>query len=205
MTWFASLITGCRSRSPGHAKDIYTESLNPGGLLRRKLRAARFAVTCTEANRRHLERDRAGRRAVHRVYHGLNADFARILAERRAAARPRNGRLRVLGVGRLVPKKGFDVLVEAFADARRPRRRRSRRVIVGEERREHGSDRAAPPDRRARPRRPRPAAGPMGQAELLDEYRRASAFCLPCRVLDDGDRDGIPNVLVEAMACGVPS
>ena len=27
-------------------------------------------------------------------------------------------------------------------------------------------------------------------------------FCLPCRVLDDGDRDGIPNVLVEAMACG---
>jgi glycosyltransferase involved in cell wall biosynthesis len=47
-------------------------------------------------------------------------------------------------------------------------------------------------------------AGPMDQAGLHREYRRASVFCLPCRVLDDGDRDGIPNVLVEAMACGVP-
>jgi glycosyltransferase involved in cell wall biosynthesis len=44
----------------------------------------------------------------------------------------------------------------------------------------------------------------MSQSELLDEYRRASAFCLPCRVLDNGDRDGIPNVLAEAMAAGAP-
>ena len=44
----------------------------------------------------------------------------------------------------------------------------------------------------------------MTQAELFAEYRRASAFCLPCRVADSGDRDGIPNVLVEAMACAVP-
>ena len=46
--------------------------------------------------------------------------------------------------------------------------------------------------------------GQMSQAQLLEEYRRASAFCLPCRVLDNGDRDGIPNVLAEAMACGAP-
>ena len=45
--------------------------------------------------------------------------------------------------------------------------------------------------------------GPMGPAELSDEYRRASVFCLPCRVLAN-HRDGIPNVLVEAMATGVP-
>jgi glycosyltransferase involved in cell wall biosynthesis len=44
----------------------------------------------------------------------------------------------------------------------------------------------------------------MGQAALYEEYRRASVFCLPCRVLDNGDRDGIPNVLLEAMATGVP-
>jgi glycosyltransferase involved in cell wall biosynthesis len=46
--------------------------------------------------------------------------------------------------------------------------------------------------------------GTMSQAALLDAYTRASVFCLPCRVLADGDRDGIPNVLVEAMAAGVP-
>jgi glycosyltransferase involved in cell wall biosynthesis len=45
--------------------------------------------------------------------------------------------------------------------------------------------------------------GPAGQAELLVEYRRASALCMPCRLLPN-DRDGIPNVLVEAMAAGAP-
>jgi len=46
-------------------------------------------------------------------------------------------------------------------------------------------------------------AGPAGQAELLREYRAASALCMPCRLLPN-DRDGIPNVLVEAMAAGTP-
>jgi glycosyltransferase involved in cell wall biosynthesis len=43
----------------------------------------------------------------------------------------------------------------------------------------------------------------MGPADLLAEYRRADALCAPCRLLDQ-DRDGIPNVLVEAMAAGAP-
>jgi glycosyltransferase involved in cell wall biosynthesis len=46
--------------------------------------------------------------------------------------------------------------------------------------------------------------GPLGQAAIHAELERASLFCLPCRVLGSGDRDGIPNVLVEAMASGVP-
>jgi glycosyltransferase involved in cell wall biosynthesis len=160
-------------------------------------------VTCTETNRRHLQELGDGAN-VHRVYHGLNVDFARILAEG-GEAPARNGRFRVLAVGRLVAKKGFDVLVEAIgilADRGVP----VEAVIVGHQ---------APLEPDVGPELERGISrlglegrvhllGSMTQAQLFDEYRRASAFCLPCRVADSGDRDGIPNVMVEAMACGLP-
>ncbi len=203
VTWYASRITGVPFSFTGHARDIYTEQLNPGGLLPRKIRAASFVVTCTEANRRHLRALGDGA-DVHRVYHGLNVDFARILAA--GGAMPaRNGRFRVLAVGRLVAKKGFDVLVEAvalLADRGVP----VEAVIVGHQ---------APLEPEVGPKLERAVSelglagrlhllGSMTQRQLFDEYRRASAFCLPCRVADSGDRDGIPNVMVEAMACGLP-
>ena len=56
VTWLASKLTGLPFSFTGHAKDIYRESLNPAGLLRRKMRAASFVVTCTGANKEHLQR-----------------------------------------------------------------------------------------------------------------------------------------------------
>ena len=209
VTWLCSTITGLPFSFTGHAKDIYSPSLNPAGLLRRKLLAARFAVTCTEANARHLKAI-APEAVVHRVYHGLNADFSRLMGEERAAAAPgpngttngaRRDVVRLLGVGRLVEKKGFDVVVDACGELDR-RGVPFEAVIVG-------PDDDAGPKLRARiaelglEDRIR-LEGQMSQAELYDEYRRASAFCLPCRILDNGDRDGIPNVLAEAMAAGAP-
>jgi glycosyltransferase involved in cell wall biosynthesis len=200
VTWFASAITGLPFSFTGHAKDIYAPSLNPAGLLRRKLLAAKFAVTCTEANVRHLE-SIAPEATVHRVYHGLNADFSRLMGGEAMPAPGPNGTLRLLGVGRLVAKKGFDTVVDACGLLDR-RGVPFEAVIVG-------PDDDAGPALRARISelglgdRIR-LEGQMSQAELLEEYRRASAFCLPCRVLDNGDRDGIPNVLAEAMACGAP-
>jgi glycosyltransferase involved in cell wall biosynthesis len=47
-------------------------------------------------------------------------------------------------------------------------------------------------------------AGKMTQDKLIEEYRQADLFVLPCLVADDGDRDGIPNVLAEAMAMRIP-
>jgi glycosyltransferase involved in cell wall biosynthesis len=199
VAWLAAEIAGLPFSFTGHARDIYARELNPHGLLRRKLHAARFAVTCTEANRRHLKRI-APAAPVHLVYHGLGADFARLLERGAASPGHANGRLRVLGVGRLVAKKGFDVLVEACGLLAR-RGVGVEALIVGQD------------DKHSDEVRLRIAAlglerqvhlpGPMPPDALSDEYRRASVFCLPCRVLAN-DRDGIPNVLVEAMASGIP-
>lgn len=199
ITWLAAMITGLPFSFTAHAKDIYCDSLNPAGLLPRKMDAARFVVTCTDANREILQPQ--SRTIVHCIYHGLNADFTRLL-KGDAGPSVRNGRLRVLSVGRLVAKKGFDILVDACGILQR-RGVPFETVIVGEDG-EHSEEikrriTAAGLEQNVR------LAGPMPQASLFEEYRRATMFCLPCRVLDNGDRDGIPNVLVEAMACGLPA
>ena len=197
--WLASLITGLSLSFTGHAKDVFSESLNPAGLLARKLRAARFAVTCTEAGRRHLRRVADGT-PVHLVYHGLNSDFTRLVAQAPAARRP-NGVLRVLGVGRLVRKTGFDVLVAAAAQL--AARGVDLQVTIAGEAGDHAEE-VRRSIRALGVERVVTLTGPLGQAELHRAYRGADVLCLPCRVLADGDRDGIPNVLVEAMACGLP-
>jgi glycosyltransferase involved in cell wall biosynthesis len=200
VTWLASMITGLPFSFTAHAKDIYCESLNPAGLLARKMRAARMVVTCTDANRIHLEPLAPGT-PVHCVYHGLNTDFTRLIEGMVAAPPQPTQPFRVLAVGRLVAKKGLDVLVDACAILMR-RGVPLQLDIVGEDGDQkddlaarianHGLSGAVT------------IRGPMTQPALVDAYRRASVFCLPCRVAADGDRDGIPNVLMEAMACGLP-
>ncbi|MET0460836.1 MAG: glycosyltransferase, partial [Ilumatobacteraceae bacterium] len=176
---------------------IYRESLNPAGLLRRKLAAASFAVTCTGANLDHL-RALGAATPVHLVYHGLNPDFARLVAGSTGAAP--DGPLRIVSIGTAVEKKGFDVLVDAVARLR-VGGTDVRLVLAGE---------AGPADETIAAavaghglgdvveRR-----GPLSQPELVDLLGVSHVFALACRVAGDGDRDGIPNVLVEAMAAGV--
>lgn len=88
----------------------------------------------------------------------------------------------LLFVGRNVPKKGFDTFLAA-----------ARRV--------EGDVAAitdAPPDDRVR------VLGLLPHARVLDEIRTARALVLPCRRAADGDMDGIPVVILEALAAGVP-
>jgi len=201
VAWLAAMMSGRTFSFTAHAKDLYTESLNPAGLLQRKLAAARFAVTCTETNRSFLLRH-AGRTPVFCVYHGLNAEFAELMARGLASHdAPATSVLRVVSVGRHVHKKGFDVLVAACANlAARGVAVEAR--IIGE-RGDHTSTITAAIERFGLQSRVT-LVDPMSQADLMKAMRGATVFCLPCRVSDDGDRDGIPNVLVEAMATGVP-
>lgn len=198
VTWLAAGLLGLPYSFTGHAKDIYRPSLNPAGLLERKMRSARFVVTCTGANADHL-RALETDVPVHLVYHGLNADFTRLLED--APPRDPPVGLSIVSVGRRVPKKGFDVLIEAAA-LLRDQGIDVAVVLAGES----GSE----DSRIAELIRARGLEdvvrvnGTVSQRELLDLYRRSSLFTLACRVVDDGDRDGIPNVLVEAMAAGLP-
>lgn len=198
VTWLAAGILDLPYSFTGHAKDIYRPSLNPAGLLERKMRSARFVVTCTGANATHLRELDTGAH-VHLVYHGLNADFTRLLDDAPAPQPP--ARLAIVSVGRRVPKKGFDVLIEAGAILR-DKGVDFEMVLAGES---GGEDTRIAELIRARGLEHMVRVnGTVSQVELLDLYRRSSLFALACRVVDDGDRDGIPNVLVEAMAAGIP-
>jgi glycosyltransferase involved in cell wall biosynthesis len=106
----------------------------------------------------------------------------------------------VLSVGRLVQKKGFPDLLEALA-VLKGRAVGFRALVIGE-----GPQRTALEQQVKRlglddlvtlP-------GAVSQETLVAIYKQADVFALPCRVLDDGDRDGLPNVLLEAMATGLP-
>ncbi len=202
VTWWAAHLANLPFSFTGHAKDIYQIDQNPNGLLTRKMRSAKFVVTCTDANRHHLQSIAPGR-PVHLMYHGLNADFARLLTKAAPVdALPHHpDRLRVISVGRLVEKKGFDVLVDAIA-LLVERGIAISAAIAGESGDHESAIRervtAAGLDDRIE------FLGTLSQADLFDEYRRSSVFALACRITDDGDRDGIPNVLMEAMAAGLP-
>jgi glycosyltransferase involved in cell wall biosynthesis len=196
MTWFASRLTGLPFSFTAHAKDIYQAELNPGRLLERKLGAARFVATCTCANAQVLRARHPRPDEVHAIYHGLDTEW---FSPQRTT--PGSEAPLLLSVGRLVEKKGFDRLVDACALLRR-RGVAFRCLIVGEDGSAGAALRAQIDWLGLADRVQLQAA--VAQDQLREIYRGAQAFALPCRVLEDGDRDGFPNVLAEAMAMGVP-
>ncbi len=174
-----------------HAKDIY---LSDPQDLARKLRAARFTVTCTEYNRKTLAA-LAPEAPLHRMYHGVDAERFSPLLRRGAEATPL-----ILAVGRLKEKKGFDTLIEACRHLH-ANGRRFRCEIVG-----YGDQEAALRQQisQAGLGDHVQLAGKLAREDVIARYARASVFVQPSRIGADGDRDGIPNVLLEAMAMGVP-
>jgi glycosyltransferase involved in cell wall biosynthesis/2-polyprenyl-3-methyl-5-hydroxy-6-metoxy-1,4-benzoquinol methylase len=187
-------LTGLPYSFAAHAKDLYTGDPR---VLSRRLSHAEFAVTCHEHGYRYLRAIAAKDDAekVQLVHHGIDT---RLFRSQREVTRD-NPPL-ILAIGRLTPKKGFDDLVAACALLRRDGIR-FHCVIVGEGRLEKeliGAIRAARLDDLA-------TLSPfLSQEQLVDWCRRATVLAAPSRVTEDGNRDGIPNVVIEAMACGLP-
>ncbi|WP_053203461.1 glycosyltransferase family 4 protein [Jiangella muralis] len=190
----ASLLTGVPYSFTAHAKDIFHESVDPAD-LRRKLTGAAHAVTVSDWNAAYLA-DRYGAAAgrVHRVYNGLDLDAFPFQPD--AADRPPV----VAAVGRLVEKKGFDVLLDAcrlLADAGREFRCR----VVGT-----GLLEAELRERSARLGLTGVVefTGPLPQPQVRAVVRSAAVLAAPCVVGTDGNQDGLPTVLLESMALGTP-
>jgi len=188
VTYLAFLAGGPPFSVTAHAKDLYTTLPRN---LRIRARAARFLITCTRFNAAHLAGVVSARTQV--VYHGT--DLQRFSPER-SHVEPQ----RILSVGRLVSKKGFKDLVDALALLQRKGLHVRADVYGGGPLR---------PELEARAHRlgldgRLTFHGARLQDEILAAYRRATVFVLAPVVTNDGDRDGIPNVLVEAMASGVP-
>jgi glycosyltransferase involved in cell wall biosynthesis len=198
VTRYAALIRGLPWSCSAHAKDIWTI---PEWEKREKLAASAWTATCTAANAAHLRSLGGAASRVDLVYHGI--DTSRFPAPA-AATGERDGRdagapVTVLSVGRAVDKKGFDDLLDALA--RLPDDRHWRFVHIG------GGPLLPALARKAKALGIEARVrwlGARAHADVLEAYRAADLFVLPSRISADGDRDGLPNVLLEAQSQRVP-
>lgn len=175
-----------------HAKDIWT---TPDWDLREKLAEADWVVTCTASGAAHLETLAPDPSRVVLAYHGLDLDRFPPPADREKGVGP----VRLLSVGRLVEKKGYDDLIAALAAL--PGDLDWRLVHVG------GGDlktRLAAQAEAAGIAARIDWHGPRSQDAVLAAMRDSDLFVLASRIARDGDRDGLPNVLMEAQSQRLP-
>jgi glycosyltransferase involved in cell wall biosynthesis len=187
------LLAGTPFSFTAHAKDIYRHTVDPERFARFASRA-RFVVTVCDANKRFIEERLVDERArVKRLYNGIPLDF--FDPGRR---RPEEPPL-FLGVGRLVEKKGFDLLIRAAANL--DKRGIDFRVgIVGQGDQEENLRALIEEVVTSKVE----LLGPQAQEDVHALMMRATAMVLPCREGEDGNRDALPTVLLEALACGLP-
>jgi colanic acid/amylovoran biosynthesis glycosyltransferase len=176
-----------------HANDIYVHPI----LLPEKVKEAKFVSTCTAYNKAHLSQQLGHRLngKLHLLYHGLD-----LAAYQPAPMSSRSNPPLLLSVGRLTEKKGFNHLIAACHRLQRrgynftcqiigegPLRETLQQQIT-----ELGLSEVVT------------LCGAMPFEAVIAQYRQATLFVLPCMPAENGDRDGIPNVLIEAMAMQLP-
>ncbi len=195
---YTSILRGIPWSFSAHAKDIWT---SPEWELREKLQpnhfGAAFGATCTAFGAEHLRNLADDPNRVDLVYHGL--DLTRFPTPPVRPLRRIDAPFKLMSVGRMVEKKGFDRLIDALALLPDTLEWHWTHIGGGElkdklqaQARTLGiSDRIT-------------WRGACDQPEVVEEMRRSDLFVLPSRVAADGDRDGLPNVLMEAASQKLP-
>ena len=195
---YAAIMRGLPWSFSAHAKDIWT---SPDWEIQEKLSAAHhgaaFGATCTGFGAKHLQQMADTPARVDLVYHGL--DLSRFPAPPARKQRQPQDPFQIMSVGRLVEKKGFDRLIDALA-----------LLPAGLDWHwTHIGGGGLGPLLQGRAEDAGIAEritwrGPCDQPEVIEAMRRSDLFALPSRVAEDGDRDGLPNVLMEAASQGLP-
>lgn len=189
---YAAKMRGVGWGFSAHARDIWTI---PEHEKREKIADARFGVTCTASGAEHLRSLAPDPSKISLVYHGLDLSRFPAPPERRREGGP----FRLVSVGRLVAKKGYDDLLAALALL--PSGLEWHLTQIG------GGELKAP--LRAEADRLGLSAridwqGKRDQTDVIAALRAADLFVLPSKTAADGDRDGLPNVLMEAASQKLP-
>jgi glycosyltransferase involved in cell wall biosynthesis len=184
-------LTGLPYRVTAHAYDLYQDPLQ----LEENLLGAQRVLTISEANAAHIRKSIKQLRTVEVTRCGIDIDH---FAYRDPP--PPEEPARLLCVARLIPKKGHAVLLDALAELNK-HERTALLALAGDGPLEPAlRDRADDSDLA----RTVTFLGTLGHETVRDAMLSSDAVVLAARVADDGDRDGIPVALIEAMALGVP-
>lgn len=195
---YAAIMRGLPWAFSAHAKDIWT---SPDWELREKLadpaRGASFGATCTAFGAEHLRDLSSDPARIDLIYHGL--DLTRFPAAPDKPLRKTGDPMHLLSVGRLVEKKGFDRLIDALALLPEGLDWRWTHIGGGELKTKMAdhAERAGVAGRID-------WLGACDQPQVIKAMHAADLFVLPSRVAADGDRDGLPNVLMEAASQRLP-
>jgi glycosyltransferase involved in cell wall biosynthesis len=192
VTRYAAMIRGLPWSGSAHAKDIWT---TPDWEIREKLADCRWLVTCTATGRARLAALAPSDDTVALVYHGLNLARLPAPAPRPSrCGRDANDAVVILSIGRRVEKKGYDDLLAALALLPEDLHWRFEHVGGGP----LGAALKAQAAQLGLGGRCQ-WHGAREQAFVFAAYARADIFVLASKIAGDGDRDGLPNVLMEAQ------
>ncbi len=195
VTRFASALSGLPYSFTAHAKDIYTSKRSK---LRTRIAEAEFVVTCTKHNAQYLNEVQGDiKTPIHCIYHGIDLT----LFQNGAIPHKKLADHQIFTVARLTAKKGLPTIYKALQILKN-RGVTFQHTLIGD-----GDDRekilAMIKDLDLTEECT--WLGTQTHEEVLKRFKTSDLFVLGCEIAENGDRDGIPNVLVESLAMGVPA